>query len=94
MPALPNADFIPADGSYRSLVPRLAGDARIVLAPSYCIIAEEVPPLLPERLGQATQTLAIPPRENERYRGGRALSSARRLEVSREDDERGQGSTS
>jgi hypothetical protein len=58
-----NADFILADGSYRALVPRLAGDARIVLAPSYCTIAEEVLPPLRARLDRATQTLAVPPRE-------------------------------
>jgi hypothetical protein len=58
-----NADFILADGSYRSLVPRLSGDERIVLAPSYCTIEEDVVPLLRERLNHATQTMAIPPRE-------------------------------
>jgi hypothetical protein len=58
-----NADFILADGSYRSLVPRLSGDERIVLAPSYCTIEEDVVPPLRERLNHATQTLAIAPRE-------------------------------
>jgi hypothetical protein len=58
-----NADFILADGSYRSLVPRLSGEARVVLAPSYCTVEEEVLPLLRERLSRATPTLAIPPRE-------------------------------
>lgn len=57
-----NSDFILADGSYRALVPRLAEGARMILAPSYCAIEEEVLPLLRERLDPATQTLAIPPR--------------------------------
>jgi hypothetical protein len=58
-----NSDFILADGSYRSLLPRLTGEARIVLAPSYCTIEEEVLPLLRQRVDHGTQTLAIPPRE-------------------------------
>jgi hypothetical protein len=58
-----NSDFILADGSYRSLLSRLSGDSRIVLAPSYCTIEEEVLPLLRQRLDQTAQTLAIPPRE-------------------------------
>ncbi len=58
-----NSDFILADGSYRSLVPRLEGEARMILAPSYCTIEEDVLPLLRERLSPAAQTLAIPPRD-------------------------------
>ena len=58
-----NSDFILADGSYRSLLRRLNGNARIVLAPSYCTIEDEVVPLLRARVNGATQTLSIPPRE-------------------------------
>jgi hypothetical protein len=57
-----NSDFILADGSYRSLAPRLTDQAHLILAPSYCAIEEEVLPLLREHLDPATQTLAIPPR--------------------------------
>jgi hypothetical protein len=58
-----NSDFILADGSYRSLVARLSGERRIVLAPSYCTIEEEVLPLLRQRLAPNGGTLAIAPRE-------------------------------
>ncbi|HMH48878.1 MAG TPA: hypothetical protein VK548_01500 [Candidatus Acidoferrum sp.] len=58
-----NADFILADGSYRSLLPRLSGPERVVLAPSYCTIEDEVVPLLRARLDRLAQRLAIPPRE-------------------------------
>ena len=58
-----NSDFILADGSYRSLLSRLSGDARIVLAPSYCTIEEDVVPLIRERLNHSTHTLSISPRE-------------------------------
>jgi hypothetical protein len=58
-----NADFILADGSYRSLLPRLGGASRIVLAPSYCTVEEEVLPVLQQRLDHQAQVLAIPPRE-------------------------------
>jgi hypothetical protein len=57
-----NSDFILADGSYRALVPKLREPARLILAPSYCTLEEEVLPLLRERLDPATGVLAIPPR--------------------------------
>jgi len=58
-----NSDFILADGSYRSLLQRLNANARIVLAPSYCTIEDEVVPLLRARVSAASHTLSIPPRD-------------------------------
>jgi hypothetical protein len=58
-----NTDFIMADGSYRALIPRLAGTARIVLAPSYCTVEEEALPVLRQRVDPEAQVLAVPPRE-------------------------------
>jgi hypothetical protein len=58
-----NADFILADGAYRSLLPRLTAGAGVILAPSYCTLEEEVLPLLGARLDPTSPTLAIPPRE-------------------------------
>ena len=58
-----NADFILADGSLRSVVGQLARGERIVAAPSYCTIAEDVAPLLRKRVDPATSILSVPPRE-------------------------------
>src|SRR5262249_10310530 len=58
-----NCDFILADGSYRSLLSRLGDEARIVLAPSYCTIEEDVAPLLRAQLNRSAHSLSIPPRE-------------------------------
>ena len=41
-----NADFILADGSYRSMVPKMLAGERCIFAPSYCAIEEDVFPLL------------------------------------------------
>ena len=37
-----NADFILADGSYARLVPHMLREAPVLLAPSYCTVAERV----------------------------------------------------
>lgn len=40
------ADFILADGSYRALVQKMLAGERLIFAPSYCAVEEEVWPLL------------------------------------------------
>jgi hypothetical protein len=61
-----NADFVLADGSYKRLIPYLRRGERVLLAPSYCTVAEEVTPLLACRRDPWSQTLAIPCREMAR----------------------------
>jgi hypothetical protein len=58
-----NADFILADGSWRNLLRHLAGGARLVAAPSYCVQADEVVEALHKRVDCDTSVLSIPPRE-------------------------------
>jgi hypothetical protein len=58
-----NSDFILADGSLRSVAARIAEGERLILAPSYCVVYEEVEPLLRARLEADGTVLAIPPRE-------------------------------
>ena len=41
-----NADFILADGSYRALVQKMLAGERLIFAPSYCAVEEEVWPTL------------------------------------------------
>ncbi len=58
-----NADFILAEGCYRSLVVRLIAGERLVLAPSYCVNAEMVAPIMQARVDPNTSTLSMRPRE-------------------------------
>src|SRR5262249_9396064 len=58
-----NADFILADGSYERLIPHMLRDEGVLLAPSYCTVAERVAPLLEARCDPRTGILALPPRE-------------------------------
>jgi hypothetical protein len=58
-----NADFILADGSYRTLVKRIQAGARCILAPSYCTVDETAMPQLRERAAANGGVLALPPRE-------------------------------
>lgn len=58
-----NADFIMADGCYRSLIPHMRNGAGAIFAPSYCTIAEDVAPLLESRIDKKSRALAIAPRE-------------------------------
>ncbi len=58
-----NADFILADGSYRSVVKRIQQGERCILAPSYCSIEEEVKPVLERRAAEGGGVLAMAPRE-------------------------------
>jgi len=58
-----NSDFILADGSYRSLLPRLQDESnRLVFAPSYCALQEEVRPLLRAASAADGSRIAVPPR--------------------------------
>ncbi len=57
------ADWIPADGSYRSLIPHLLKRERLIVAPSYCVVSEKVLPRLRERIDPETHVLAMSKRE-------------------------------
>ena len=58
-----NADFILADGSYRSLVVCMLAGERLIHAPSYCVSTHEVVPMLRVRANAREGILAISPRE-------------------------------
>ncbi|MFN0043719.1 MAG: hypothetical protein ACKVSF_10980, partial [Alphaproteobacteria bacterium] len=58
-----NADFILAEGSYRAVVERLDAGARLVFAPSYCVVSEDVVPILRARMTRASGALGIAKRE-------------------------------
>jgi hypothetical protein len=58
-----NSDWILADGSYRSLLNHLRGGARLINAPSYCVVAERVAPEIRSRLERGNGILSIPSRE-------------------------------
>ncbi len=58
-----NSDFILADGSWRSLVPRIADGQRLMFSPSYCAVTEEVTPQLLERIDPARGILSVAPRD-------------------------------
>jgi hypothetical protein len=58
-----NADFILADGSWRTLLTHLARGERIVASPSYCVKTSDVAPELRKRINFATSTLSIAPRD-------------------------------
>jgi hypothetical protein len=58
-----NADFILADGSWRTLLAHLARGERIVASPSYCVKASDVIPKLRKRINFSTSTLSIASRD-------------------------------
>jgi hypothetical protein len=58
-----NADFIIADGSYRRLGELMLEGHRVIHAPSFRVILEEVWPKLEARADRKNAVLAIPPRE-------------------------------
>lgn len=58
-----NADFILADGSYRTLAKRILAGERLVVSPSYCMVLEKTLPQLRARLEPTNGALAVPPRE-------------------------------
>jgi hypothetical protein len=53
-----NADFVLADGSLRSLIPLIRSGERAIMAPSYCVVADAVLPLL-----EHDGTLTMAPRD-------------------------------
>jgi hypothetical protein len=58
-----NADFALADGCYKRLIPYLKRGDRVILSPSYCVVEEEVEPLLRRIRDDGNGVLAIPPRQ-------------------------------
>jgi hypothetical protein len=58
-----NADFIIADGSYRRLGELMLSGHRVIHAPSFRVILEEVWPKLEARANRKNAVLAMPPRE-------------------------------
>jgi hypothetical protein len=58
-----NADFIIADGSYRRLGELMLAGHRVIHAPSFRVILEEVWPKLEARTDRRNSVLAISPRE-------------------------------
>src|SRR4029077_14979332 len=56
-----NADFIIADGSYRHLGELMLAGDRVIRAPSFRVILEEVWPKLETRVDRKNAVLAIPP---------------------------------
>ena len=61
-----NTDFIISDGSLRHLGRLMHEGERVIHAPSFRVILEEVWPKLQARVDHASGTLAIPPREMAR----------------------------
>jgi hypothetical protein len=58
-----HADFVLADGSYRSLLPHLLSGTPLVFSPSYCTIAEDVRGALAQARSADGTVLAMPPRK-------------------------------
>jgi hypothetical protein len=58
-----HADFILADGSYRRLIPHLLRGERLILAPSYCVVAEDVRPRLAAAREADDTVLTLAPRQ-------------------------------
>ncbi|MBV8119669.1 MAG: hypothetical protein JO081_07005, partial [Alphaproteobacteria bacterium] len=61
-----NADFVLADGCYERLIPHMKRGESVLLSPSYCVVEEEVEPLLEEIGAEGDGVLAIPPRQMAR----------------------------
>lgn len=61
-----NADFILADGSLRTVLGHLQRGERIVAAPSYCVVAGEVKPVLRDWVEAGNGVLSMTPREMAR----------------------------
>ena len=55
-----NADFIIADGSYRTVADRIDAGERLIFAPSYCVVREAVLPILRQHVSAGV--LSIEPR--------------------------------
>lgn len=58
-----HADFILADGSYRSLVECMLRGERLIMSPSYCTIEERVRPVLDARVASGNGVLDLSKRE-------------------------------
>jgi len=58
-----NADFVLADGSLRTVGEKILAGERLILAPSYCVVAESVTPWLVSKQDQMSGSIAIPSRE-------------------------------
>jgi hypothetical protein len=58
-----NSDFILADGSYAVLAESLLAGDRLIFAPSYCAVSENVLPALRARFEPAAGSLAVAKRE-------------------------------
>src|SRR6266481_9465252 len=58
-----NADFIIADGSYRRLAELMREGKRVIHAPSFRVVLEEVWPQLAARVDSESGVLAVKPRE-------------------------------
>jgi hypothetical protein len=57
-----NADFVLAEGCYERLIPYMTRGDSVLLSPSYCVVEEEVEPLLARARDAGEGMLAIPPR--------------------------------
>ncbi len=57
-----NADFVLAEGCYERLIPHMKRGESVLLSPSYCVVEEEVEPLLARVRKTGSGVLAIPPR--------------------------------
>jgi hypothetical protein len=58
-----NTDFILADGSYQSLIPLISSGARVICAPSYCAIEENVLPILDRKRIEGSGRIVFQKRE-------------------------------
>ncbi len=58
-----NADFILADGSFRTMGERIKEGEELIFSPSYCVNSEQVESLIKSRVNPFTNALSIPPRE-------------------------------
>jgi O-methyltransferase len=58
-----NSDFVPADGSLRTVANKILNGERLILAPSYCVIAEVMAPELERRRTTEAGIIVVPPRE-------------------------------
>src|SRR5262249_43404587 len=58
-----NSDFVLADGSLRTVGAKILAGERLILAPSYCVVAEDVTPRLVQKRDTENWSLTVTPRE-------------------------------
>src|SRR5262249_19625685 len=58
-----NSDFVLADGSLRTVATKILQGERLILAPSYCVVGQEVAPTLLAKRDPDTWALSVAPRE-------------------------------